>query len=99
MLKDMEPFERYQVECSVLKLMIRKHNKIIPKKNKTYLDNKKRQPQVHYPQYLPHLNQNTNPNSLNKSYPHLNQTLTHHFSIKMTPKTPPEKSSKPRMKH
>ena len=32
MLKDMEPYERYQVECSVLKLMIRKHNKIIPKK-------------------------------------------------------------------
>ena len=95
----MEPFERYQVECSVLKLMIRKQNKIIPKKTRHTLTIKKRQPQVHYPQYLPHRNQNTNPNSLNKSYPHLNQTLTHHFSIKMTPKTPPEKSSKPRMKH
>ena len=34
MLKDMEPFERYQVECSVLKLMIRKQNKIIPKKTR-----------------------------------------------------------------
>lgn len=99
MLKDMEPFERYQVECSVLKLMIRKQNKIIPKKTRHTLTIKKRQPRVHYPQYLPHRNQNTNPNSLNKSYPHLKQTLTHHFSIKMTPKTPPEKSSKPRMKH
>ena len=54
MLKNMEPYERYQVECSVLKLMIREHNEIIPQKNKTYFDNQKRQPK--YPQYLPHLN-------------------------------------------
>ena len=31
--------------------------------------------------------------------PHLNQTLTHHFSNKTTPKMPPEKTSKVKMKH
>ena len=44
-------------------------------------------------------NTNKNHNSLNKSYPHSIQTLTHHFSNKITPKTPPEKTSKAKMKH